>query len=316
MLLPPFIYMKLATTIVLLLSTIIVLPIIAINFDTPLTALQWEIVAQSYSVAFGVAMLCFILSEITENCSQVDKIWSITPVIFVWQFAAMTDWQPRLVLMAVLVTIWGIRLTYNFSRRGAYSWRFWSGEEDYRWEVLRQQPIFKDKPWNWRLFNFFFISIYQNSLIWMITLPAVVAVEGANKPLSFWDFLTAFCMLSFIVIETIADQQQWNFQTKKYALIKAGSPLTGDYAKGFLDKGLWGIVRHPNYASEQMIWVVFYCFSIVATGRVINWSVAGVLLLLLLFQGSADFSENISGEKYPAYKDYIKRVGRYIPKFW
>ena len=49
----------------------------------------------------------------------------------------------RLVMMAVLVTLWGIRLTYNFSRRGAYTWKFWTGEEDYRWEVLRQKPELK-----------------------------------------------------------------------------------------------------------------------------------------------------------------------------
>ncbi len=308
--------MKLASTIILLLATIVVLPIVAVNFDTPLNDLQWQMIKNSYAVAFGVAMLCFVLSELTGNCSQVDKIWSITPIIFVWIFAAMSGWNDRLVLMAIVVTVWGVRLTYNFSRRGAYTLKFWAGEEDYRWEILRQNPMFKDKKWNWRFFNLFFISIYQNSLIWLITLPAVVAIEGADKAIGFWDFVVAAAVIAFIAIETIADQQQWNFQQKKYALKNEGQPLTEEYAKGFLDKGLWGIVRHPNYASEQMIWIVFYCFSIVATGRYINWSMAGALLLVLLFQGSADFSEGISAEKYPAYKDYIKRVGRYIPKFW
>jgi steroid 5-alpha reductase family enzyme len=42
----------------------------------------------------------------------------------------------------------------------------------------------------------------------------------------------------------------------------------------------------------------------------------GIILLLLLFQGSADFSEKISAEKYPAYKDYLKRVPRFLPKIW
>jgi steroid 5-alpha reductase family enzyme len=40
----------------------------------------------------------------------------------------------------------------------------------------------------------------------------------------------------------------------------------------------------------------------------------GAVLLLILFQGSADFSEKISAEKYPAYSDYMKRVGRFLPK--
>ena len=100
------------------------------NFDTPLNDLQWQMIKNSYAVAFGVAMLCFILSELTGNCSQVDKIWSITPIFFVWIFAAMSGWNDRLVLMAIVVTVWGVRLTYNFSRRGAYTLKFWAGEED------------------------------------------------------------------------------------------------------------------------------------------------------------------------------------------
>jgi steroid 5-alpha reductase family enzyme len=75
-------------------------------------------------------------------------------------------------------------------------------------------------------------------------------------------------------------------------------------------------MRHPNYFSEQSIWLVFYLFSVAASGRWLNWSVMGIILLLLLFQGSADFSEKISAEKYPAYKDYLKRVPRFLPKLW
>ncbi len=71
--------------------------------------------------------------------------------------------------MAVLVSIWGIRLSYNFSRRGGYSIRFWTGEEDYRWAVLRAKPEFAAK-WKWILFNLLFISLYQMGLILLMTL--------------------------------------------------------------------------------------------------------------------------------------------------
>ena len=36
------------------------------------------------------------------------------------------------------------------------------------------------------------------------------------------------------------------------------------------------------------------------------------ILLVLLFHGSANFSEGISSGKYPDYADYIKRVRRFI----
>jgi steroid 5-alpha reductase family enzyme len=90
--------------------------------------------------------------------------------------------------------------------------------------------------------------------------------------------------------------------------------LEGEYAVGFIRTGLWSKVRHPNYAAEQAIWITFYFFSVVATGRWINWSMAGCLLLVVLFQGSSNFSEAISSEKYPLYRDYQKKVGRFLPK--
>ena len=47
--------------------------------------------------------------------------------------------------------------------------------------------------------------------------------------------------------------------------------------------------------------------------RWVNWSLAGGLLLVLLFLGSSDFSEKISAGKYPDYEGYQKRVPRFIP---
>jgi steroid 5-alpha reductase family enzyme len=120
-------------------------------------------------------------------------------------------------------------------------------------------------------------------------------------------------MLLFIGFETIADNQQWRFQKKKHEMIRDQVPLTGDYRKGFLDKGLWSLSRHPNYFAEQGIWICFYVFSVAASGQWLNWSITGCLLLVLLFQGSSEFSEEISAGKYPEYRNYQKKVRRFIP---
>jgi steroid 5-alpha reductase family enzyme len=302
-------------TALLLILAVIVLPLVAFYLDAPLLPLQKEWVTMMAYLMVGVSLTCFLVSTLTGNCSQVDKLWSIVPIIYVTYFAYQSHFDPRMTLMAALVLVWGARLTYNFSRRGAYSWKFWTGEEDYRWEVLRQMPAFKSKL-SWMLFNLFFISLYQNTLILLFTLPIVVAWQGHNVPLGIWDIVLASLMLGFIVMETVADQQQYNYQTEKYRRKNAGLPLDGNYAKGFVDTGLWGLIRHPNYTAEQSIWIVYYLFSVVATGHWINWSLTGAVLLLMLFQGSSDFSENISAEKYPAYKDYQQKVPRFIPKFW
>lgn len=299
-------------TILVLIATLIALPVIAFYYDQALSAEQWNALSMAIKIMLGVALTCFAVSELTRNYSQVDKLWSVIPVVYGWWFASQSGFNERLVLMAVLVTIWAARLTFNFARRGGYHWLLWKGEEDYRWGILRQMPILQSRL-TWGLFNLFFISLYQNSLILLFTLPMVVAWQGQTTPLNALDYVAAALMFAFIVIETIADQQQYDFQTEKYRRFHAGEPL-GDYAAGFCSTGLWRLVRHPNYASEQAIWLCFYLFSVAATGRWLNWSLTGAVLLILLFLGSSDFSEKISAGKYPAYKDYQGRTPRFLPK--
>ena len=147
----------------------------------------------------------------------------------------------------------------------------------------------------------------------LITLPALIALQYAQTPLGWLDYLAAVLMAGMIVFETVADNQQWRYQTAKQACLRAVEPLTGNYAKGFLDRGLWAYSRHPNYFAEQMIWVAFYGFAVAASGQWLNWSIAGCLLLILLFQGSSTFSEAISAEKYPEYAAYQRRVPRFVP---
>lgn len=303
-------------TILILIATLIALPIVAFYYDRPLTAEQADAVKTVFLIMAGIAFTCFLVSEITRNYSQVDKLWSIVPIIYVWYLANRSEFDGRLLLMAVLVTVWGARLTYNFGRRGGYHWIPWRGEEDYRWGVLREQNPAFQKRLVWGAFNLFFISFYQHTLILLFTLPAVVAWQGSTTPLNWMDALAAGLFLAFVITETIADQQQYNFQTEKYRLKGAGKTLPEPYSSGFCTSGLWGKVRHPNYASEQAIWISYYLFSVAATGRWLNWSLAGVILLVLLFLGSSDFSEKISAGKYPAYRDYQNKVPRFIPRLF
>ena len=297
-------------TALALLVTIIVIPVLAFTMDEPVTDVQEGIMLNLLIIYLVAALLCFVVSTITGNYSQVDKLWSLIPIAYVWMVAVQSGFELRLVLMALLVTAWGFRLSYNFSRRGGYSWKFWTGEEDYRWAVVRAKPEFAAK-WRWLVFNFLFISFYQMGLILLFTLPAVRSMDG--MPLGWADYLLAALIIALIVVETVADQQQWNYHKGKKKAQAAGGELPDKYKKGFVHTGLWGLVRHPNYAAEQAIWIVFYFFSVAATGIWLNWSVMGAILLVLLFWGSSSLSESISKGKYPDYAEYLKRVPRFIP---
>jgi len=302
--------MEVGVTAIILMITLLVIPVLIYIFGEKPNSVQKSVMTSTGIVYCIVAAFCFIVSFVADNYSQVDKLWSIMPIIYAWMVAFQGSLEPRLILVAVLISIWGIRLTLNFARRGGYSIKFWEGDEDYRWSVLRQRPEFNAK-WKWQLFNLFFISYYQMGLVLLITFPMIKSIGG--RSLGIADYIMAAISVFILVIETIADQQQWAYQEEKHKLIKENQPLTGIFEKGFTHTGLWSVSRHPNYAAEQLFWVTVYLFSIIASGQWFNWSIAGAILLIILFKGSSDFSEAITEKKYPQYEEYKKNVSRFIP---
>ena len=251
----------------------------------------------------GVCALTWALSLVTGEHSWVDRIWSIVPVSYVWVFAGAAGLaDARLNLIAALVTLWGIRLTFNFARKGGYA----PGGEDYRWETLRGRMA----TWQFALFNLFFIVIYQNVLLLLITLPAWTAFQH-RTPLGVLDVLAAVVFLAFLVGETVADQQQWNFQTWKKAEVAAGRTPS----QRFVQTGLFRFSRHPNFFFEQAQWWVVFLFGAIAAGSLLQWTVIGAVLLTGLFIGSTIFTESITLSRYPEYADYQRRTSAVVPWF-
>lgn len=249
-----------------------------------------------------VCLLVWIASLITGDTSWVDRIWSIVPVVYVWVFAISAGLaDTRLDVLAVIVTLWGVRLTFNFARKGGYT-----GMEDYRWAVLRGRM----KPWQFQLFNLIFITIYQNIILLLIALPAFTAREN-RTPFTPLDLALAIAFVAFTVGETVADQQQWNFHRYKKAEQDAGRAPH----PRFLQSGLFRVSRHPNFFFEQAQWWVVFFIGASAAGSILQWTVAGPLLLTVLFVGSTIFTENISKSKYPEYAHYQESTSAIIPWF-
>lgn len=272
-----------------------------------------ELLRLSFYTALAFAALVFVVGEATGNYSQVDKLWSILPVLYTFMYTHYSGYNGRLLLQSACTLVWGARLTYNFASKGGYHWpRVWDGEEDYRWPVLRAKiPAFQNKI-VWRVFHLLFIALYQNILLWIITVPAVAA--WSNVSLNRWDFLAAGAMLLFIYIETLADQQQNSFQARKRASITNGDKSSPELKTGFVTEGLWAYSRHPNYCCEQGIWFAYYCFSISSCKAWINVTILGPLLLVTLFAASARFTEQIACSKYPLYAAYAQRVPMFLPR--
>lgn len=259
-------------------------------------------------VAAVTSAACWVLSLITRDTSWVDRAWSIVPVAYVWIFVAGAfvngEGSARLVLMGVLATAWGARLTFNFARKGGYT-----GMEDYRWAILRGRM----RPWQFQIFNVLFIICYQMALLVLITLPAAVAAQNPSA-LTGWDALFIAAFVAFLAGETVADQQQWRFHQRKK---EAGGTL----APGFATTGLFRYSRHPNFFFEQAQWWAFYAIGATAAvtggggviGGVLNPTIVGPALLTVLFIGSTIFTESITASKYPAYADYRRTTSMLVP---
>lgn len=245
------------------------------------------------------AFICWLASVITREYSWVDRLWSIVPPLYVGYFAYASDLEPRLVIMTVITTLWGARLTFNFARKGGYA----KGGEDYRWEELKKGM----SPAQFQIFNVFFIAAYQHFLLFLIALPAWVAISGG--PLGALDAVATLGFVGLLVLETVADEQMWRFQTEKKRKKEAGEPITEPFLRG----GLFRFSRHPNFFAEQGMWWCLYLFGVAAHGAWLHWTLVGPVLLSLLFQGSTSFTEKISVRRYPSYADYQKTTSRLLP---
>jgi steroid 5-alpha reductase family enzyme len=262
----------------------------------PLTTALWG--------AGGFALLCWVLSLITKEYSWVDRLWSISPPLFAVHFAAHAGFDDaRLNLMAGLTVLWGVRLTYNFARKGGYE----PGGEDYRWKEIQE----KIGPAWFQVLNATFLAPFQNFLLLLIVVPSYAAYQHAGTPLNALDYAAAIAFIIFLLGESIADEQQWRFQNEKYAAIARGETPEAN----FITTGLFRYSRHPNFFCEQAMWWTYYVFSIAAGAGWLNWTVTGAFLLTLLFQGSTGLTEKISARKYPAYTDYQKTTSRLLPWF-
>lgn len=253
------------------------------------------------AIAGTACAAAWIASLISGDTSWVDRLWSLLPEAYVWVCAGYAHFHDApLDVVTALTTAWGLRLTFNFARKGGYS-----GVEDYRWAVLRAQM----SAVQFQLFNLFFIVLYQNFLLVLIALPAYEVLEHP-RAFGLVDLVLAVLFALALAGETVADEQQWRFHLRKAAAARDGREVE----PGFLTTGLFRFSRHPNYFFEQAQWWLVYCFGAYADRHLIaGWSLAGPVLLTILFIGSTRFTESLSATKYPGYARYQRTTSAQIP---
>ncbi len=238
--------------------------------------------------------LLWIISVIIKNVSIVDLFWGFGFVLTnVYYFISTDGLGLRKVILLILVSIWGLRLT------GYLSWRNIGKGEDYRYKQFRRK--YGEKRYWW--ISFFQTFLLQGILMWLISAPLLGAqYYGPGKSLGILDYTGMVLWITGFIFETFGDYQLARF--------KADPSNKGKV----LSSGLWRYTRHPNYFGDSAVWWG-YGFLCLGAGSI--WPVLGSILmtaLIIKVSGVALLERNLVDKK-PEYREYIEKTSAFIPWF-
>lgn len=239
------------------------------------------------------------LSVLLHDVSIIDGYWGFGFVINVWIFFFHSDTQHgdpfRKILIAILATAWGLRLTVYLT------WRNWGQGEDPRYQRIRAR--IGDKFW-W--LSWVVVFMLQNVLINIISRPLFVAQAYNENSFGVFDFSGLIVWTVGMFFETMGDLQ--------LTLFKKNPNNKGKV----LCSGVWRYTRHPNYFGDACLWWGMFLVGVGASSLLESWhsiyAPALMTFLLLKVSGVALLERDIVHRK-PQYKDYIEKTPAFLPWF-
>lgn len=247
-----------------------------------------KVLAINLAALFVYMSLFFLVAKWRKRLDTVDIAWGLGFIMVAW-IAAYERTEFHSIVIAVLVSLWGLRLAVHILRRAKLK------GEDPRYVELTKK--WKGNVW---LRAYFSIFLLQGLLIAIVSLPIVTATGLA---LEGWEWLTiagAIVWLAGFAIESIADMQLASY----LRLSKSKRPKV-------LKTGLWRFSRHPNYFGEIVQW---FGIAVIALQASWGWiGLAGPLLLtiLILFVSGIPPIEKRRA-KDAAYRSYQKHTSKLI----
>jgi len=248
----------------------------------------WPTLALLLALTTGL----WLVSLRARDASIIDIFWGPGFAVAAW-WTLWTRGEPtaRALLLATLVTLWGLRLGIHLARRNL------GHGEDARYRAIREGwgPTFP-------LASLAIVFWLQGILIAIVALPVEVGIARASAAPPGWADAVGLAMfVAGLLCEAVADLQLARFKR---------DPAS----KGrVLDAGLWRYSRHPNYFGNFLLWWglgVLGC----ASGAPL-WTLAGpaVMSWLLVRVSGVALLERTIHERRPAYREYIRRTSAFIP---
>jgi steroid 5-alpha reductase family enzyme len=243
----------------------------------------------------GAALLAFfvlwMISVLVRDASIVDPFWGFSFIVIAWvAFIVSDDPGIRQTLVAILVTVWGLRLSLFLAVRN-----FGHGE-DYRYQAMRRR-------WGSRfpLVSLGTVFVLQAALSWTVSLPAQVTMT-ASDGLGWLAVIGLALWAIGLFFETVGDWQLARF--------KADESNAGKV----MDHGLWRYTRHPNYFGDFCVW--WGIFLVAITGTSMAWTVIGpfVMSTLLLRVSGVSLLEKTISKRRPGYEEYVRKTSAFFPR--
>jgi steroid 5-alpha reductase family enzyme len=257
--------------------------------ETLITIFAWN-----FAAAVAMMVCGWFISLLFKNVTIVDSLWGLGFVIIAWvTFSMAQGFIGRKLLIAILVSLWGLRLTVHLSRRN------WGIGEDPRYGTWREKS--GDRFWLVSLYKVFFL---QAVFLWVISLSLQFGQLSPTPETYTWlDIIGAVVWTAGFVFESVGDRQLAKF--------KADPQNKGKV----MDRGLWAYSRHPNYFGEFLIWWGIFLITLSTPNS--WWTVLSPLIItaVLLKMTGIPLTEKTIVNTRPGYTDYVKRTSAFIPWF-
>ena len=249
------------------------------------------VMVSAAALAAGGMLALWGLSVRLRDASIVDPFWGPGFALIAWASVLVAGPSPRGLLLAALVTAWGLRLGLHLA------WRSRGHGEDRRYAAMRAGH--GERFWWVSLFTVFLL---QAALMWSVSLPLQAgAALGRAAPLGLLEAAGTAVFAVGLVFETLADAQLARF-------------IADPANRGrVMDQGLWAWTRHPNYFGDFLVW---WGLGLIALGTGAWWSLAGPLLMsvLLLRVSGVTLLESTITERRPGYAAYAARTSAFFPR--
>ncbi len=243
------------------------------------------------ALAIGLLMLVtWVVSVVIDDASIVDIVWGLGFALATWSAFLFGDAgsTPRGIVILVLVSVWGLRLT------GYLAWRNIGKGEDRRYQQMR-----KKSPDSFWLISLWKVFGLQAVIMWVVAVPAVVTL-GSDTSLWWLDYIGIAIWAVGLFFETVGDIQLARFKARP------GS-------KGqVMDGGLWRYTRHPNYFGDFCVWWGIY---LVAAAGGAWWAIFSPLVMsaLLMRYSGVGLLEKTINRRRPGYDEYARRTNAFFP---